>query len=59
MCCIDRWDVIQEGNTTYKDIDRMVLYEKGLTTWAKWVNSNINPAKTKIIFQSVSPDHDK
>ncbi|KAF5208323.1 Trichome birefringence-like family, partial [Thalictrum thalictroides] len=51
------WMFIQEGNQVFKDMDRLVAYEKALRTWAKWVDSNINPAKTKVYFQGVSPDH--
>ncbi|ESW14238.1 hypothetical protein PHAVU_008G264500 [Phaseolus vulgaris] len=51
------WDFIREGNHTYKDMDRLVAYEKGLKTWAKWVEDNVNPNKTRVFFQGVSPDH--
>ncbi|XP_057954746.1 protein trichome birefringence-like 43 [Malania oleifera] len=51
------WDLIGEGNATYTDMDRLVAYKKGLTTWAKWVDSNVDLAKTKVFFQGVSPDH--
>ncbi|KAJ1441390.1 PC-Esterase [Sesbania bispinosa] len=51
------WDFIQEGNHTFKDMDRLVAYEKGLNTWAKWVDDNVDPTKTKVFFQGVSPDH--
>ncbi|XP_057431193.1 protein trichome birefringence-like 43 [Lotus japonicus] len=52
------WDFIQEGNKPLvKDMDRLVLYEKALNTWAKWINFNVNPAKTRVFFQGVSPDH--
>lgn len=50
--------MIQEGNITYKDMDRMELYKKGLNTWAKWADSNLNSTKTRIFFQGVSPDHE-
>ncbi|PSS14420.1 Protein trichome birefringence-like [Actinidia chinensis var. chinensis] len=53
-----RWDFFQEGNITYKDMDRLVAYRKGLSTWARWVDSNIDPIKTQVFFQGVSPDHD-
>lgn len=52
-----RWDYIQEGRRTYKDMDRLVAFEKGLNTWGRWVDSNLDPAKTKVFFQGVSPDH--
>lgn len=45
------------GNTTVKDMDRMVAYEKALTTWANWIDSNVDPAKTQVFFQGVSPNH--
>ncbi|XP_057432603.1 protein trichome birefringence-like 43 [Lotus japonicus] len=52
------WDFIQEGNKPLiKDTDRLVLYEKALNTWAKWVDQNVDPTKTRVLFQGVSPDH--
>ncbi|KAG5552088.1 hypothetical protein RHGRI_010244 [Rhododendron griersonianum] len=51
------WDVIQDGSAVYKDMVRLVAYEKALNTWARWVESNIDPTKTRVIFQGVSPDH--
>ncbi|URE21894.1 hypothetical protein MUK42_12192 [Musa troglodytarum] len=40
-------------------MDRLVAFNKGLTTWAKWVDANINPAATKVFFQGISPTHYK
>ncbi|KAM7497840.1 hypothetical protein LguiA_022254 [Lonicera macranthoides] len=53
------WDLLEEGGATYKDMDRLVAYEKALNTWARWVESNVDPFKTKLFFQGVSPDHAK
>ncbi|URE19320.1 hypothetical protein MUK42_36705 [Musa troglodytarum] len=41
------WDYVRDGDQVRKDMDRLVAFNKGLTTWAKWVDSNINPAATK------------
>ncbi|KAJ4980397.1 hypothetical protein NE237_031234 [Protea cynaroides] len=51
------FDYIQDGNNIYKDMDRLVAYEKGLNTWANWVESNINPAVTKVIFRGITCFH--
>ncbi|KAL2937500.1 Protein trichome birefringence-like 43, partial [Bienertia sinuspersici] len=55
------WCFILEGNNhgnkMYKDMDRLVAYEKGLKTWARWVDLHLNSPKTKVFFQGVSPDH--
>nr|XP_028953506.1 protein trichome birefringence-like 43 isoform X1 [Malus domestica] len=51
------WDLIQEGSRTYKDMDRLVAYEKALMTWARWVATNSESTKTRVFFQGVSPDH--
>ncbi|XP_043699676.1 protein trichome birefringence-like 38 [Telopea speciosissima] len=51
------FDYIEDEGKRYNDMDRMVAYEKGLNTWAKWVDSNINPATTKIIFRGITSVH--
>ncbi|KGN47983.1 protein trichome birefringence-like 43 [Cucumis sativus] len=51
------WDLVEEGERTYKDMNRLLAFEKGLRTWAKWVDQNVDPSKTKVFFQGVSPDH--
>ncbi|XP_026433477.1 protein trichome birefringence-like 42 [Papaver somniferum] len=57
---IQHWDKIQEGNKTYKDIDdRLAAFAKGLTTWSTWVDKNIDPKKTQVFYQGISPTHPK
>ncbi|MCL7042402.1 hypothetical protein MKW94_029715 [Papaver nudicaule] len=51
------WDLIQEGTVLYKDMNRLVAYRKALSTWSKWVNTHVDPTKTQVFFQGVSPDH--
>ena len=52
-----RWDYVQVGNTVKKDMDRLEAFYQGLTTWARWVEMNVDPSKTKVIFQGISPTH--
>uniref|UniRef100_A0A5B6YG54 Uncharacterized protein n=1 Tax=Davidia involucrata TaxID=16924 RepID=A0A5B6YG54_DAVIN len=51
------WDYIQVGQQIYEDMDRMAAFEKALTTWGGWVDSNIDPTNTKVFFQGISPSH--
>ncbi|KAM7271180.1 hypothetical protein ACFE04_030394 [Oxalis oulophora] len=51
------WDYIEDGKKTYKDMNRMIAYYKGLTTWARWVNLYVDSDKTKVFFQGPSPTH--
>ncbi|GAV60142.1 PC-Esterase domain-containing protein/PMR5N domain-containing protein [Cephalotus follicularis] len=51
------WDYMQEGNKLYKDMNRLIAYYKGLNTWARWVNVNVDSSKTKVFFQGISPTH--
>lgn len=51
------WNLIEDGNVYYKDMDRLVAFQKGLTTWARWVESNIDLSKTSVFFQGISPAH--
>ncbi|CAI8592544.1 unnamed protein product [Vicia faba] len=51
------WDYIQEGGKLYKDMNRFIAFYKGLTTWARWVNINVNPTQTKVFFLGISPVH--
>ncbi|PON98521.1 Trichome birefringence-like family [Trema orientale] len=51
------WDYVQVGQQISKDIDRMLAFQKALTTWAGWVDSKVDPTKTKVFFQGISPSH--
>ncbi|KAM6595146.1 hypothetical protein CsatA_002849 [Cannabis sativa] len=53
------WDYVQDGDMILKDMDRMEAFQKGLTTWAKWVNTSVDIEKTRVIFQGISPSHYK
>lgn len=48
-----------EGNSLIQSMNPMVAYEKGLTTWARWVDLNLDPRKTRVVFRSMSPRHNR
>ncbi|KAJ9168730.1 hypothetical protein P3X46_020223 [Hevea brasiliensis] len=51
------WDYMSDGSGLYKDMNRLEAYYKGMSTWAKWVDLNVDPAKTRVFFQGISPTH--
>ncbi|XP_020577280.1 protein trichome birefringence-like 37 [Phalaenopsis equestris] len=51
------WDYVQYKNNIYKDMNRLDAFYKGMTTWGGWVDSNVNPEKTKVFFLGISPTH--
>ncbi|CAL5411384.1 unnamed protein product [Camellia sinensis] len=51
------WDYVQDGSIMLKDMDRLMAFYKGLTTWGRWVDRDIDPSKTKVFFQGISPTH--
>ncbi|RLN38803.1 protein PMR5-like [Panicum miliaceum] len=51
------WDYMGEAGRYYEDMDRTVAFQRGLTTWANWVDLNVDPGKTRVFFQSMSPTH--
>ncbi|XP_050215703.1 protein trichome birefringence-like 41 [Mercurialis annua] len=51
------WKFIEDGKTIRKDMDRLIAFKKGLSTWSKWVDTNINPNNTTVFFQGISPTH--
>ncbi|KAL6602791.1 hypothetical protein ACP70R_043152 [Stipagrostis hirtigluma subsp. patula] len=51
------WDYVQDGEKTYRDMDRLTAFSKGLSTWARWVDANVDASRTRVFFQGISPSH--
>ncbi|XP_058739741.1 protein trichome birefringence-like 3 isoform X1 [Vicia villosa] len=51
------WGSFGNGYEGYEEFDTPVAYKLALKTWANWVDSTINPNKTKIFFTTMSPTH--
>ncbi|KAK8484937.1 hypothetical protein V6N11_046311 [Hibiscus sabdariffa] len=56
-CTLPRWDYMRDERGLYKDMNRLQAYYKGLATWANWVDTNVDPTKTTVFFQGISPTH--
>ncbi|KAL7092671.1 hypothetical protein ACP275_12G178000 [Erythranthe tilingii] len=53
------WGSFANGEEGYEELDAPVSYKLGLKTWANWVDSNVNPNKTKVFFTTMSPTHQR
>jgi len=54
----ESWDLIMEGNRLYRNINPLVAYRKGLTTWANWISANLDPRRSLVFYRTTSPKHD-
>ncbi|KAL6189954.1 hypothetical protein ACLB2K_036355 [Fragaria x ananassa] len=50
-------DYYQEGNYVHPRLKALEAYKKALTTWARWVDTNINANKTQVFFRGYSVTH--
>ncbi|KAI9085138.1 hypothetical protein K1719_032954 [Acacia pycnantha] len=51
------WGSFSNGEEGSEEFDTPIAYKLGLKTWANWVDSNINPNKTRVFFTTMSPTH--
>ncbi|KAF6984305.1 hypothetical protein CFC21_002337 [Triticum aestivum] len=54
--------IVPDGSFTrkpvkYDELDRVVAYRQILETWSGWVEENVDPKRTMVLFMSVSPVH--
>lgn len=50
---------MEVGGAYYTDMDRLAAFEKGLRTWARWVDTAVDHTRTRVFFLSISPTHDE
>ncbi|KAE8713158.1 Protein trichome birefringence [Hibiscus syriacus] len=50
-------DYYQEGDHVYDELNVLEAFQKALTTWAKWVDANVDPLKTMVFFRGYSAVH--
>ncbi|XP_057507972.1 protein trichome birefringence-like 2 isoform X1 [Actinidia eriantha] len=50
-------DYYQEGNHVYPRLKVLEAYKRALTTWARWVDKNIDGSRTQVIFRGYSVTH--
>lgn len=50
-------DYYQERNRVYGELNVLEAFRKALTTWARWVDSNVNPMESMVFFRGYSETH--
>ncbi|KAA8516977.1 hypothetical protein F0562_017205 [Nyssa sinensis] len=50
-------DYYQEGSHVYGELDVDEAFRRALTTWARWVDANVNPSKSLVFFRGYSASH--
>ncbi|XP_058204848.1 protein trichome birefringence-like [Rhododendron vialii] len=50
-------DYYQEGTHVYGELNVVEAFRKALTTWARWVDANISPMKSHVLFRGYSASH--
>ncbi|KAI3847145.1 hypothetical protein MKW92_009469 [Papaver armeniacum] len=47
----------QEGDYLYTKLEINKAFKKALSTWSKWIDNNIDPNKTQVVFRGHSISH--
>ncbi|KAM3194436.1 hypothetical protein ACQJBY_070862 [Aegilops geniculata] len=55
MC--HRKDYYQEGSHIYSELNVVDAFHKALITWSRWIDDNVNPKKTTVMFRGYSASH--
>ncbi|OWM81747.1 protein trichome birefringence-like 3 [Punica granatum] len=51
------WGSFANGEDGYEELERTAAYRISLRTWANWLDSSINPNRSRVFFTTISPTH--
>ncbi|KAF8394903.1 hypothetical protein HHK36_018841 [Tetracentron sinense] len=51
------WGSFANMEEGFEELDAPIAYRLGLKTWANWVDSTVDPNKTRVFFTTMSPTH--
>ncbi|XP_060197416.1 protein trichome birefringence-like 4 [Lycium barbarum] len=47
----------QEGSHVYGELNVVEAFRKAMTTWTRWIETNVDPLKTDVFFRGYSVSH--
>ncbi|KAL6000938.1 hypothetical protein ACLOJK_006665 [Asimina triloba] len=50
-------DYYQEGSHVYNELNVEEAFRRAITTWGRWVDANLNPNRTIVLFRGYSASH--
>jgi hypothetical protein len=50
------WDHLERDGKKV-DMAGEEAFNRALTTWARWIDHNVDQRRTRVFFRSVSPEH--
>lgn len=50
-------DYYQEGSHVYDELNVLEAFRRAITTWGRWVDANVNPTKSIVLFRGYSASH--
>lgn len=50
-------DYYQEGSHVYSELNVLEAFRRAITTWGRWIDANVNPRKSLVLFRGYSSSH--
>ncbi|KAI4383337.1 hypothetical protein MLD38_009187 [Melastoma candidum] len=51
------WDMIRYRGKMIESMELESAFLKGMKTWSRWIDRNVDPYQTTVFFRSISPEH--